>query len=217
MRQEFTFYLDPRNDYTPHEFWMLQREPGHHYCKQVDFALHGIGSGPGCLLMVGSPLFELIEFSQAGWEVTFVDVRKPPHMEGFLLVQADASTSSFEPGLFDAASTTCVLCHAGMGRYGDPIMAEADVLILKNIARALKPGARLAVTFGPVASISGIARIDNRHRVYNLPIARAMAQDAGFRILKEGILDINTGQWTGKPPTALFLGREYLSMLLEKP
>ena len=194
---------------------MLQREAGHHYCKQVDFALHGIGPGPGRLLMVGSPLFELIEFSQAGWEVTFVDVRKPPQMEGFLLVQADASRSAFEPESFAAASTTCVLCHAGMGRYGDPIMAEADVLILKNIARALKPGARAAVTFGPVAAISGIVRIDNCHRVYNLPIAQGMAADAGFRILKEAILNTASGEWNG-PPSSQFLGRDYLSMLLEK-
>src|SRR3990167_11410986 len=131
------------------------------------------------------------------------------------VVQGDAALLKFHPEFFDSASSGCVLCHAGMGRYGEPVVEDSDVKILQNIYRALKPGAKAAITFGPVAAISMVARDGNRHRIYNLPIAREMAGEAGFSILEEAILDISTLKWIDKPD-GVSMGKNYLSMLLEK-
>jgi len=66
-----------------------------------------------------------------------------------------------------------------------------------------------------VAAISMVARDGNRHRIYNLPIAREMAKMAGFSILEEAILDISILKWIDKPD-GVTMGKHYLSMLLKK-
>ena len=214
MRTEFLIDHPTRNDCTPDETWNAVRDPSHHYFLQADFALSRLGAGPGECLVIGSPLFEALELGQAGWRVTYVDVRTPPM--GFpAVVQGDAALLKFQPEFFDSASSGCVLCHAGMGRYGEPVVEDSDVKILQNIYRALKPGAKAAITFGPVAAISMVARDGNRHRIYNLPIAREMAGEAGFSILEEAILDISMLKWIDKPD-GVSMGKNYLSMLLRK-
>jgi len=214
MRTEFLIDHPSSNDSTPDETWNAVRDPSHHYFLQADFALSRLGKGTGECLVIGSPLFEALELGQAGWKVTYVDVRVPPM--GFpVVIQGDAASMKLATEFFDAASSSCVLCHAGMGRYGEPIREDADTRILQNIYQALKPGAKAAITFGPVAAISMVARDGNRHRIYNLPIAREMAKMAGFSILEEAILDISTLKWIDKPD-GVSMGKNYLSMLLEK-
>ena len=214
VRTEFLIDHPTRNDCTPDETWNAVRDPSHHYFLQADFALSRLGPGPGECLVIGSPLFEALELGVAGWRVTYADVRMPPM--GFpVVLQGDAGSMKFAPEFFDAASSSCVLCHAGMGRYGEPLVEDSDVKILVNIHQALKPGSKAAITFGPVAAISMVARDGNRHRIYNLPIAREMASEAGFSILEEAILDISTLKWIDKPD-GVSMGKNYLSMLLEK-
>ena len=200
-------------DCTPDEPWTRVRDPKHHYDKQATFAVSSFSEGRGAkCLIVGSPLFEAEEFVKKGWAVTYMDVRVPPDVV-FACITADAATYPFEPESFDAASSTCVLCHAGMGRYTDAILEDADTLMLSNICRALKRGAKAAITFGPVASMSMVARIGNMHRIYNMAEARNMTK--GFRILEERILDVERNEWTHRP-SGTHLGKTHLSMLLEK-
>lgn len=216
MRSEFVLRFDSRNDFTPDEPWTLVRDPTHHYANQADFAMERLPiTGDGRCLVVGSPLFEVTELIGRGWDVTYVDVRVPPSLPGFgwTFCIGDAATLEFEPESFDAASSTCVLCHAGMGRYTDPKLEDADTRILANICRALKRGARAAITFGPVAPMSGVLRIGNTHRIYTPEEARKMT--TGFHILEERILDADSLEWTNEP-NGFRLGKTYLSMLLEK-
>lgn len=216
MRQECVIYVDSRNDSTLDEPWTLARSYGHHYSKQADFALSGLGKGPGSCLVIGSPLFEALELMKAGWDVTYVDVREPPKGYPFRFVQGDASQLDLGEDIYDAASTTCVLCHAGMGRYGDPLSQDADELIMNNIFRALKKGGRAAVTFGPVAAVSMPMRIGNVHRIYNYATADALAKS--FAVLDTQVLDIISNEIASKfHATKMLSGDYYLSMLLEKP
>jgi len=215
MRQECIIYTAGPNDFTPKEPWTPKRQPGHHYSLQADFALAGLGKGPGKCLVIGSPLFEAIELSQAGWDVTYVDVREPDGDYPFVFVRGDASKMDFGTESFDAVSTTCVLCHAGMGRYGDPVVEDADEFILMSIFKALKKGGRAAVTFGPVSNTSMPMRLGNVHRIYNLKTARTLT--LFFKVLEERILDADRCQWISEFEHAEIFGRDYLSMLLEKP
>ncbi len=201
------------SDDTPEEPWYWKREPSHWYAKQADFALSSLGSGPGSCLVIGSPLFEAKELAQAGWDVTYVDVRKPPATDGLKFIQGDAGALDFGSG-FDCASSTCVLCHAGLGRYGDPMIERGDEAILKNVLRSLKVGGLFAVTFGPVFTFDVTVRYSRVHRVYSLPEARKMT--TGFRIREEKILDTRVNDWVPGLNTDKILDINYLSMLLEK-
>lgn len=224
-------FLDPAGtersdrhlDFTPDEPWYASREADHHYSFQADFALQGLGNGPGECLVIGSPLHEARELHEAGWTVTYADVRIPsniPFISRFFW--GDASKIYFGKDVFDAASSTCVLCHAGLGRYGDPIVEEGDILILKNICRALKPGCRAAITFGSVmlqlkAGDYQIWRVGTAYRIYTVDACRSMALDSGFRILEEKIFDANRLRWRSKDESLdSVLGRDYLSMILQK-
>ena len=196
-------------DSTVDEKWMFVREPGHWYCKSADFALEGL-KGNGRCLVVGSPLFEVLELQAKGWDVTFVDVRKPP-IGGFKFLQGDASSLVLPEG-FDAASSSCVLCHAGLGRYGDHIVEDADRKIMQNIYKSLKKGGRAAITVGCIAKIPETLQVGQGFRVWNREGARSLMK--GFKILKEKIYDCVEGCWVKEPGTVL--NRYYFSMLLEK-
>lgn len=198
-------------DETVDEKWMVVREPGHWYCKSADFALEGLGRGPGRCLVVGSPLFEVLEIGAKGWDVDFVDVRKPPEIPGFRFIQGDASSVVLPEG-FDAASSSCVLCHAGLGRYGDPVVEDADGKIMQNIYKSLKKGGRAAITVGCIAKIPETLEVGRGFRVWNRDGARALMK--GFKVLKERIYDCVEARWVKEPGTVL--NRYYFSMLLQK-
>ena len=195
---------------TRDEPWIMAREPGH-YSNFADFALEGLGMGPGQCLVVGSPLFEVFELQKNGWDVTYVDVRKPPVLR-FNFIQGDASEVVL-PKDFDCVSSTCVLCHVGLGRYGDPILEGADARMMKNIHGALKKGGLAAICVGTVAAIEQTVEVGKAWRVWNLDGARALVKD--FKILREKVYSIGTGAWkNGKISKPL--NDDYLCFLLKK-
>ena len=159
-------------------------------------------------------MFEAVELRDAGWDVTYIDVRKPPDM-GFSLIQGDASSMDLGVEVFDACSSTCVLCHAGLGRYGDDRVERGDVKILANIHRALKKGAKAAITFGPVYAFTETVRRGSTHRIYCLEDAEKIV--GAFKILERKILDIRINGWVYDLNCHNRADANYLSMLLEKP
>ena len=167
-----------RMDDTKTELWMVKRETGHWYEASADFAHKGLGRGPGRCLVIGSPLFEALELIQDRWRVTYVDVRSPPenYRRMFDFMQGDASEIKL-PENFDSASSSCVLCHAGMGRYGDKVTEGADLKIMKNIHRSLKKGGKAAITVGCVAEVQETLEIGTGWRVWNLEGARVLMKD----------------------------------------
>ena len=185
---------------TPDEAWSVARPRDHWYVPTSEFALRSLGLGTGKCLVIGSPLFEASELADAGWAVTYLDVRKAPaDDQRVTFLRHDACELPFSDATFDAVSTSCVLCHAGMGRYGEDERPGADVLILGEIGRVLKPAGRAAVTFGPVGDVAGA---DASHRIYTLADARRMVAVAG---MIEEAHDITGGH-----------ALDYLSMLLRR-
>lgn len=206
--------LPTPNDSTYLEPWSRHREDHHWYAKQVDYAISRLGRGPGECLVIGSPLFEANELAARGWNVTYNDVREPPEGDYFF-IRGDAGEVHFPEAFFDAASSTCVLCHAGLGRYGDPIRERGDIAIVENLHRALKSRARAAITFGPVYTLNETHRHGRMHRIYTLEDAENMVK--GFKILEKRILDIRTNDWVERVNRENVVDINYLSMFLEKP
>lgn len=196
---------------SPNETWKMHGEGC--YGPSAQFALDKLGSGSGkkkCLV-IGSPLPEIRALSSNGWRVSHVDVRTPPEETGDFVL-CDATELVYPSETFEAVSSTCVLCHAGLGRYGDPIKPNGDVLMLKEIARVLKPGGLAAITAGP--SIDWLATsiiYGNVHRIYTLNDLKEMVRDAGLEFI--GYQSIVSDH------KALdeYENYVYLSMLLKKP
>jgi len=216
------------NNSTPDEPWTSTRSAAHWYNVSADFALRHLGAGSGSCLVIGSPLFEASELADAGWTVTYLDVRKPPVLDSRIaFVQHDASEMTFANASFDAVSTSCVLCHAGMGRYGDPLVEDADEKVLREIARVLKPEGSAAVTFGPVIDAPMMLRLGDTQRIYTMAEARRLVAGAGLRECAAEVLDGDTGRMGAdvRPRDAFrrleegrfILGNlDYLSMLLRR-
>ena len=203
-----------QNTFTPDEAWTVQRPSNHWYAYQADYALESLGRGPGKLLIIGSPIFEAVEFENEGWEVTYMDVRQPPVPLNYL--KGDASTLELPENFYDAVSSTCVLCHAGMGRYGDEVVPEGDFKVLKNIHRTLKKGGKAAITFGPVSGQHEQYRIGNMQRVFTLDSAKRLSLHAGFEIEDMKIRDLVDDCWVEEFSELARLDRHYLSMTLRK-
>ena len=204
------------SQWTPDEPWSLERSPGHHYSAAAEFALEHL-TGSGKCLVAGSPLFEAYELASR-YEITYVDFREPP-VNGFRFLQADACAMPIEDASFDALSSTCVLCHIGLGRYGDPERLAGDQVALKEFYRVLKPGAVAAVTLGPVAEINQSQQVGSAHRVYTLEHARRIVEHTGFKIEASAVWDTRGERWR-RPDERInidpALFPDYLSMALRK-
>lgn len=227
MRPQILFSASS-NESTPNEPWTDRRPMAHWYNASADFALRLLRPVEGQCLVIGSPLFEATELADAGWDVTYLDVRKPLHLDSRIsFVQHDACSLPFPDACFDAISTSCVLCHAGMGRYGDPVIEDGDELILGEIKRVLKPRGLAAVTFGPVIDQTMMMRFGNMQRVYTLTEARRMISKCDLKEERTEVLNAETGVISAdhqprrsiviRPDGSYELGNvDYLSMLLRK-
>lgn len=172
---------------TPNEGWTLERPLSRRktYAVAADFAVEYLGSGGGrSCLVIGSPIYEASLLGERGWDVTFLDVRDPPRHQIKKFIQSDASAMPIQSESFDAISTTCVLAHIGLGRYGDPLTGS-DELAMGEMHRVLRPSGAAAVTFGNVTDGEGTIRIGTCHRIYTLESARLLASQ--FQIERESV------------------------------
>jgi len=190
------------------------RDVNHWYAYQADYALESLGRGPGSLLIIGSPIFEAVEFENNGWDVTYMDVRQPPLVKHYF--HGDASTTELPAETYDAVSSTCVICHAGMGRYGDSSVQDGDLKMIQNIYRTLKKGGKAAMTFGPVSGQDFQVRWGNMQRIFTVPSAKRLCYQAGFRIEDVKIRDLKSNCWVTEFSELGALDRHYLSMTLRK-
>lgn len=172
---------------TPDEPFMTERPAGAHiYAAACDWVCQHLRNGRAAsCLVVGSTPFEANRLDVEGWTVTYVDARDVPQwsVNGHVY-KADAGDLPFAAASFDALSSTCVLCHVGLGRYGDPVCAEGDTKALHEFHRVLKPGARAAVTWGPcLPALNRTITLGTVHRNYAIPDALAKARAVGFKVL----------------------------------
>lgn len=207
---------------TPDEAWTLRRPTGdgrRMYAAAADFMLENLGQGNGrSLLMVGCPIFAAREMMERGWDLTYLDVRRPPvKFQNF--IKSCASQIPCDDEAFDALTSSCVLSHVGMGRYGDPLVEHGDELALAQMARVLKPGAQAAIMFGNVASIPKTVRLGTCHRIYAMQDVRTMLAALPFEVEKTRFWSLATKQWfddEGKL-TGDYLGwPDYVSVLVRK-
>src|SRR4051794_40086575 len=116
--------------------------------QEVGFLVDALDLAPGCrLLDVGcGPGRHALEFAARGINVVGVDISEtfitlaasgaPPNAE---FVCADARQLTYD-GNFDAVISVC------QGAFGLPAAAGDDAAVLHGMARALRPGGRLALT-----------------------------------------------------------------------
>lgn len=99
------------------------------------------------MLDIGSNLQWLIGIA-ANRDVTMVDVREHPLADvlPFTMVKANAVDLPFEEDSFDIVTIPQVLHWVGSGIYGDPINLNADIEMMSEISRVLKPGGLVAFT-----------------------------------------------------------------------
>lgn len=171
--------------------------------------------------MIGSPLFELGELAKRGWAPIYLDVRTPPIAIPYIRGDATDLHAVIGDASWAAISTNCVVCHAGMGRYGDPKRDQGDEMMMAELFRILAPGGRLAITFGPVVAGDEPIVQGNAHRIFTVGEARRMAVAAGFVVLDMQVFNTESATWRppGEPPVAFTAPRrfDYLSALLERP
>lgn len=209
------------NSFTPDEQWYVERKDcqnalitTHWYEASAEFAKRFLPVSGKCrMLCVASPIFEATELADEGWDVTYLDVRKPPG--GVQWAKGDAADMPFESGAFDALSSSCVICHVGLGRYGDELRENGDVDMMRECKRVLRKGSLAQITM-PVADGVQVQRIGDSHRVYPVVKALAMAVDAGFAIERYAIWDTARERWYVKqePLSRNLSMPDYMSMLL---
>jgi len=202
----------PVNNKTVGEKWKPRVE-GHWYEGAAAFAITHLGSGGGkSCLVIGSPLFELMMLEALYWEVTYLDCREPPlKPERFVL--GDATKPLFRGGSFDAVSSTCVLCHAGTGRYGDALDLEhGDEAMLSEIGRILKPEGKAVLMFGPVVDMAKPMRRGTEHRFYTVHEAHRMIKLSGLKLDTMKIWNTLAGGWrpATEMPTSSIENCDYL-------
>ena len=128
------------------------------------------------VLVVGSaePWHEAICLALGASRITTVDYGSRTY-EHPLMEQVGAT--SFWGGLetngtapYDVVVTASALDHDGLGRYGDPISPDADILTMQALLRALAPGALviLSVPVGPDRIIWNLMRVYSRDRLPRL-------------------------------------------------
>lgn len=207
--------------FTPKEAWSTTNTVEHYRAARAFSLLH-LGPGNNCpCLVIGSPIYEAGRLAEEGWDITYLDVRKPP--EGFRFIQCDATDMRgvIADRAYDAISTSCVLCHAGMGRYGDPKVEDGDEKMMAEMFRVLVQDGKAAVMIGPVIDGDQPIVLGNCHRIYTVAEARRMAEAAGFEIKECDVWSAERDRWLlrhERPERFSASARrfDYLSMLLRR-
>jgi SAM-dependent methyltransferase len=195
-------------DSTPFERWRSGANEGHWYGYAADFAGSNLPKGDGSCLVIGSPEVEVNRIQSLGWNVTYLDVRNPPFKVSH--VKGDAIRMPFSDNTFDCLSSTCVLTHVGLGRYGDEVSEDGDEIALREMSRCMKPGALASIMFGGCFDGEGVVRIGKAHRIYSTSETERMVKNAGLELLK-------TGYWKRGPELSKDPHREdYISVLVRK-
>ena len=128
----------------------------------------------------------------ANIDVTIIDVRKfPGEVENLYTIVDDATSLHQIPDeSIESMSALCSLEHFGLGRYGDPVDAEACFKCFHNIQKKLQKGGRLYISL-PI----GRERVEfNAHRVFYASTVMECFSDLKleeFSCTAEGTIEYN--------------------------
>ena len=168
--------------FTPDEPWSITLKPGHQYEAAAAYVHQTLGRGYGrSVLVIGSPPAEADMLADDGWTVTYLDWRRPPIMPGITVRVGNALALPFDRSMFDALTSTCVLCHVGMGRYGDPVLEDAESRMLAECRRVVRWGAIAAVMVGPVYT-GPPENVGTIHRITTVDAFGAAASSRGWSV-----------------------------------
>lgn len=219
--RDFAFVRSDKCASTPKEPFSLEpsKTGRFAYNASTQFALEELGEGNGrTCLVIGSPLFIVKMLIERGWDATYLDVRNPP-VKLPKFIQCDATRIELPDESFDAVETSCVLSHAGMGRYGDAIVGDGDERMLQEMVRVMKPGAPAAIMFGNVADMEKMVVLGKCHRVYTLKEIERLLGKTGFVMEKKRMFSLGKNRWLadGEPITKDFMDKpDYISVLVRK-
>lgn len=111
-----------------------------------------------------SSYIEFIAVISAFIPVDFYDYRPAKiELSNLESKKADITALHFEDNSIDTLSCMHVIEHIGLGRYGDTLNPNGDLIAIKELKRVLAPGGNLLI----VVPIAGIPVIQfNAHRLY---------------------------------------------------
>ncbi len=118
---------------------------------EYDFVLSNIADGrKGArqrILDVGCGGSRLpIELANKGHEVYGIDGEPYPEGHPFTFVQGDIMQMTFNDNFFELVTVVSTIEHVGLGRYGDPVVADGDKQAMAEVERVLKPGGMMIMT-----------------------------------------------------------------------
>ena len=101
------------------------------------------------LLAAGAARVLTVEYNALGYDHAALATARPAEVEAAWRA-GDASRIP-PPGSFDVAVSASSFDHDGLGRYGDPLAPDGDLLAMRGMARYLKPQglALVSVPVGP--------------------------------------------------------------------
>ena len=85
------------------------------------------------------------------------------HLSGLFTGKADLTNLDFDDSSLSSLSCMHVVEHVGLGRYGDPIQPDGDLIAMRELSRVLKSGGHLLF----VVPVGGPRLCFNRHSIYN--------------------------------------------------
>jgi hypothetical protein len=153
-------------------------------------ALTGHVANGSSVLVIGSaePWHEAVCLALNASRVTTVDYgsRKYEHPRldqvnaSFWKQVGDANLN------YDVVVAASALDHDGLGRYGDPIAPDGDLLTVRLLLRALAPGAKviLSVPVGPDRIIWNLMRIYGKDRLARLIDGYDVVESIGYDATK---------------------------------
>ena len=155
------------------EFSQQAGGAGGHYFHQDIWAARRIKDiNPDRHVDIGSRIDGFISHLLVFRSVEVIDIRPlDSHVEGLTFIQADATDlAQFADDSLESISTLHAAEHFGLGRYGDPVDAEAYVKFMLALQRVLKPGGRLyfAVPCGKERLCFNAHRIFDPNTIINI-------------------------------------------------
>jgi SAM-dependent methyltransferase len=140
--------------------------------------------------------------------VRFFDYRPAElALSDFRQARADLLGLPFLDGSLETLSCMHVVEHVGLGRYGEPVDAEADLKAIEELKRVVAPGGSLLFVV-PVAAEAHL--VFNAHRVYSIPmVLNAFTDRFALRELALIPDDPADGDLVTSPPEELVRRQRY--------
>ena len=91
-----------------------------------------------------------LSLATMGWQVTAVDPRGYPYAHPYLDVVTGYVCDLPDEPVFDAVLLLSTIEHIGIGAYGETVAEDADLVLMTDARRRLKPGGLVVLTT-PVA------------------------------------------------------------------